>query len=79
MRYDLIVLTAIAFFLGFIASEWFSTPKPVRLENTPYCLHSEYSSMKALRELKVPVHDALVDVGRTVRVWVQCGLEGQNQ
>ncbi len=43
----------------------------------PYCLHSEYSDMKALREHKRQVDDSLVEIGKTVRVWVRCPLDSQ--
>lgn len=72
MRSTLVIFAVLAFFLGYMTSERFSAPEPLKFKNTPYCLHSEYSSMKALRELKRPVNDALVDVGKTVRVWVPC-------
>lgn len=75
MRPGLVILTAVAFFLGYMASEAFSTPKPVKIENTPYCLHSEYGSMRELEVRKPPLDRAMVTIGGTVRVWVQCELD----
>lgn len=66
-------MTATAFFIGYMTSEYFSTPKPVRLENMPYCLHSEYDTMKQMTAHRPPVSDAMVTVDDKVRVWVECG------
>lgn len=75
MRLSLVILTAVAFFLGFMASDALSTPKPVRIENMPYCLHSEYGSMKELYARKPPLDSAMVTVGSVVRVWVRCDYD----
>lgn len=72
MHPKFVILTAVAFFLGYMANEALSTPKPVRLDSVPFCLHSEYSDMRALRDHKEPIDLALIDIGPTVRVWVPC-------
>lgn len=72
MRPKLVILTAVAFFIGFMVNEALSTPKPVKLENLPYCLHSEYPSLKKMELTKPDLDQAMVEVGKTVRVWVRC-------
>lgn len=72
MHPKLVILTATAFFIGYMANEAFSTPKPVRLDSVPFCLHSEYPTMKAMEANKPPLDNAWVTAGTTVRVWVRC-------
>lgn len=73
MRLDILVFTAAAFFLGYMAHEANRTPETVKLENLPFCLHSEYPTMKAMRADKPPLDEAMIDIGATVTVWVRCG------
>ena len=72
MRLDVLILTAVAFFKGYMVHVTFGTPDPVKLENLPYCLHSEYQSMKELRAEKPPLDEAMVEPGHPVRLWVRC-------
>lgn len=72
MHPRLVILTAVAFFIGYMVSVSFHTPDPVKLDSTPYCLHSEYPNMKAMDAKKPDLQDAWVTKGATVRVWVRC-------
>jgi hypothetical protein len=72
MRPIIVILTALAFFLGYMAHLSVAEPKPVKLQNLPFCLHSEYQSMKELRAEKPPLDQAMVEPGHPVRLWVRC-------
>jgi hypothetical protein len=72
MHPKLIILTAVAFFIGYMVSVSFHTPAPVKLDSTPYCLHSEYDTMKIMTANRPPLSDAMVTVDDKVRVWVRC-------
>lgn len=74
MPLKLVFLTTTAFFIGYMASELVSTPKPVKLDSVPFCLHSEYPTMKMMEAHKPPLDQSWVTAGATVKVWVRCEL-----
>lgn len=72
MKPYIVIITAVAVYVGYVSAVLVHVPPPVQLEGTTWCLYGKYTNLKHFSSSDGPP-SALVDISnRGVNVYVKC-------